>query len=83
MIFQLPEELRILKSTVRRFVDEEMIPLEGRSLEDGVIRPEIKADLDQKTKALGLWLIDVPEEKPREGHLTQVFLDLWGGQAGG
>ncbi len=67
MDFQLPEELSILKQTVRRFVDQEMIPLEGKSLDGGKIKPEIKADLDAKAKALGLWLIDVPQEFGGQG----------------
>jgi acyl-CoA dehydrogenase len=67
MDFELPEELRILKGTVRRFVDEEMIPLEGKSLEGGKIKPDIKADLDAKAEALGLRLIDVPEEFGGQG----------------
>jgi hypothetical protein len=29
-IFDLPAELRLLQDMVRRFVDEELIPLEGR-----------------------------------------------------
>jgi len=67
MDFQLPEELRILKRVVRRFVDDEMIPLEGKSLDGGMIKPDIKADLDEKAQALGLWLIDVPEEFGGQG----------------
>ncbi len=67
MTFDLPEELRILKSTVRRFVDEEMIPLEGRSLDNGRLKPEVRAALEEKTRALGLWLIDVPEEFGGQG----------------
>ncbi|HSR55760.1 MAG TPA: acyl-CoA dehydrogenase family protein [Alphaproteobacteria bacterium] len=67
MSFDLPEELRILRETVRRFVDEEMIPLEGKSLEGGKVKPEVKAALDEKAKALGLWLIDVPEEYGGQG----------------
>jgi len=67
MDFQLPEELAILKQTVRRFVDKEMIPLEGKSLEGGKIKPEIKAALDAKAQALGLWLIDVPQEFGGQG----------------
>ncbi len=67
MDFELPEELRILKQSVRRFVDAEMIPLEGKSLDGGKIKPEIKSALDDKAKALGLWLIDVPEEFGGQG----------------
>ena len=67
MDYELPEELRILKETVRRFVDEELIPLEGKSLDAGKIKPDVKAALDEKAKALGLWLIDVPEEFGGQG----------------
>ena len=28
MDFELPDEIRILKDTVRRFVDQELIPIE-------------------------------------------------------
>lgn len=67
MAFELPEELRLLKASVRRFVDTEMIPLEGTSLEGGKLKPDVKADLEEKAKALGLWLIDVPEEFGGQG----------------
>ncbi|MDH3241695.1 MAG: acyl-CoA dehydrogenase family protein [Alphaproteobacteria bacterium] len=67
MSFELPEELRILKGAVRRFVDAEMISLEGKSLAGGKLKPDIKERLDEKAKALGLWLIDVPEEHGGQG----------------
>jgi len=65
--FELPEELRILKASVRRFVDEEMIPLEGKTLEQGRLRPGYLEHFCEKAKALGLWLIDVPEEFGGQG----------------
>ena len=67
MTFDLPEELRILQRTVRRFVDEEMIPLEGKTLVDGKLRPGVYEELCEKTQAIGLWLIDVPEEFGGQG----------------
>ncbi|MGY9006426.1 MAG: acyl-CoA dehydrogenase family protein [Alphaproteobacteria bacterium] len=67
MEFDLPEELKILKQTVRRFVDAEMIPLEGKSLDGGKMKPDIRELLEEKAKALGLWLIDVPEEFGGQG----------------
>lgn len=71
MDFTLPEELRMLRATVARFVREELIPLEAtvirreaeRGLTDApLIPPEIEAELARKAKAIGLYGIDVPEE---------------------
>jgi (R)-benzylsuccinyl-CoA dehydrogenase len=71
MDFTLPEELRMLRETVARFVREELIPLEAtvirreaeRGLTDApLIPPEIEAELARKAKAIGLYGIDVPEE---------------------
>lgn len=71
MDFTLPEELRMLRETVARFVREELIPLEAtvirreaeRGLTDApLIPPEIEAGLARKAKAIGLYGIDVPEE---------------------
>ncbi len=62
MDFDLPEEIRQLKDTVRKVVDRELIPLEGRSLEDWDLKPEIRASLEAKAKDIGLRLLEVPEE---------------------
>ena len=71
MDFTLPEELRMLRTTVARFVKEELIPLEAtvirreaeRGLTDApLIPPEAEAELARKAKAIGLFGIDVPEE---------------------
>jgi (R)-benzylsuccinyl-CoA dehydrogenase len=71
MDFTLPEELRMLRETVARFVREEMIPLEPivirREAERGLtdtplIPPETEEKLNQKAKEIGLYGIDVPEE---------------------
>ena len=63
MDFNLPEELKILKDTVRRFVDKELIPLEHEYRPEGDEMPEhLLRPLQDKAKALGLWLLDVPEE---------------------
>ena len=71
MDFTLPEELRMLRDTVARFVREELIPLEPtiirreaeRSLTDNpLIPPEAEAHLEKKAKEIGLYGIDVPEE---------------------
>ena len=71
MDFTLPEELRMLRDTVARFVREELIPLEPevirreaeRGLTDNpLISPEAEARLEKKAKEIGLYGIDVPEE---------------------
>lgn len=71
MDFELPEELRMLRDTVARFVREELIPLEPivirREAERGLtdtplIPPEAEEKLARKAKEIGLYGIDVPEE---------------------
>ncbi len=62
MDFNLPEELQMLKDNLRRFVDTELIPIE-REANDGIdFLPGVREKLEDKAKALGLWLFDVPEE---------------------
>jgi (R)-benzylsuccinyl-CoA dehydrogenase len=71
MDFTLPEELRMLRDTVARFVKQEMIPLEKevirreaeRGLTDApLIAPDVEEALARKAKEIGLYGIDVPEE---------------------
>ncbi len=63
MDFNLPEELQILKETVRRFVDKELIPLERECRPEGEEMPQhVLKPLQDKAKAMGLWLLDVPQE---------------------
>jgi acyl-CoA dehydrogenase len=61
--FALAPELRMFRDTLRRFVDEELIPLEARRPRPS---PAEEARVTGRARALGLWLLDVPEE--------------WGGQ---
>jgi len=63
MDFNLPEELQVLKDTVRKFVDRELIPLERECRPEGEDMPEqyIKP-LQENAKGSGLWLLDVPHE---------------------
>lgn len=64
MDFDLPEELQLLKRTVRRFVDSELIPLERTYRHDGEgpMPEHLLKPLQEKTKGMGLWLLDVPAE---------------------
>ena len=67
MDLDLPDEIRMLQDTVRRFVDEELIPLEGKSLDGARLKPDIEAKLTARCKELGLFQIDVAEEFGGQG----------------
>jgi acyl-CoA dehydrogenase len=64
MDFELPEELRQIKETVRRFVDKELIPVERETVtEEGEeIKPEFLDRFQQRAKDIGIWMMEVPEE---------------------
>jgi acyl-CoA dehydrogenase len=62
MDFAIPEELRMLRDSARRFVAEELMPLEARYANDADIPDEVRASLQEKAKALGFWIFDLPEE---------------------
>src|SRR5439155_26143476 len=64
MDFNLPEEIQILRETVRRFVDKELIPLEHKYRHDseGPMPEHLLKPLQEKTKSMGLWMLDVPAE---------------------
>ncbi len=77
MDFELPEELKLLKNTVRNFVDRELIPVEMHSMDGPSLRPEIRADLERKAKDLGLWLLDVPTEYGGQGLSLLGLAVVW------
>jgi acyl-CoA dehydrogenase len=61
--YQLPDELRRLREQVRRFVREEILPLEQRLDPDAPdISPADFQRLSARTKAAGLWALGAPEE---------------------
>ena len=64
MDFELPEELRIFKQSLRRFVDAEMIPIERETTLPGgeKLKPEYYERFCQRAKDLGFWKMDIPEE---------------------
>ena len=64
MDFNLPEEIQILRDTVRRFVDKELIPLEREYRHDseGPMPERLLKPLQEKAKSMGLWMLDVPAE---------------------
>jgi acyl-CoA dehydrogenase len=68
MDFALSDEHRMLKDLVARFVREELMPIERAVLEreaagQGVLlTPEERKPLDEKSRTLGLWGLDAPED---------------------
>jgi len=61
--FTLPEELQILKAQVRRFIRDEIVPLEQRLDPDAPGIPDEDFErLSTKTRAAGLWALGAPEE---------------------
>jgi acyl-CoA dehydrogenase len=61
--YRLPDELILLREQVRRFVREEIIPLEQRIDPDAPDIPEEDfRRLSARTKAAGLWALGAPEE---------------------
>src|SRR5262245_10069963 len=62
MDFELPQEIRILKDTIRRFVDRELIPIEMNVMDGPDLKPDIRRQLESKTRELGLWLLEVPAD---------------------
>lgn len=68
MEFELKEEWRMLKDLVARFVREELLPLEPTLLQretagGGIaLSPEESARIDSRSRELGLWGLDAPQE---------------------
>jgi acyl-CoA dehydrogenase len=61
--FTLPDELRVLREQIRRFIRDEIIPLEQRIDPDAPGIPDEDFErLAAKTKAAGLWALGAPEK---------------------
>lgn len=77
MDFELPDELKALRDDVRRFVDEELIPIELETSGEGKVAPALRAQLEAKAKALGLWQVDVPREFGGRGFGLLANVVVW------
>lgn len=62
MDFALNEEQRLLVETARRFVRAELMPLEQEVEEKRSLDPAKARDIFEKSKALGLYAINIPVE---------------------
>ena len=62
MDFELPQEIRLLQDNVRRFVNEELMPLEQAYKDEPDLPDDIRAGLHDKARKLGFWAMDLPED---------------------
>ena len=75
--FELPEEIRMLKDTVRKFVDRELIPIERTSRNGHKLKPDVRAHLTAKAQELGLAGYDVPQEYGGLGMGLVAKVTVW------
>ncbi|MBM3597682.1 MAG: acyl-CoA dehydrogenase [Alphaproteobacteria bacterium] len=61
MDFELPLEVRMLRDLVRRFVDDELIPIEMQVPEGDELPVAYLKPLQDKARKLGLWHLNVPK----------------------
>ena len=77
MDFELPEELRMLKDTVRRFVDNELIPVEKDTCILEEMKPHYQEHFEKRAKELGIWQFDVPVEYGGGGMSVLARAVMW------
>ncbi len=77
MDFHLPEELRMLKETVRRFVDSEMIPVERETCVGDELKPEWRAKFTKRAEDLGIRGLEVPKEYGGLGLSVLARVVVW------
>src|SRR5208282_6490652 len=75
--FDLPEEIRMLKEAVRKFVDRELIPIERTARAGNKLKSEVRAQLTAKAKELGLAGYDVPREYGGLGMGLVAKVTVW------
>ena len=78
MDFTLPEELRMLRENLRRYVDKEMIPVERETTtEDEELLPEWRTKFEKGMKDLGLYMFDIPEAYGGQGLGIMARCIIW------
>ena len=61
--WELPEDLRMLRDTIRRFMREEVKPVEDKLPHDAyTLEPEPLKALQKKARDIGLWCLETPAE---------------------
>lgn len=75
LVDEVPE-MRTLRQSVRRFVDEHVIPHELALEEHEQLHPEVWDDLVARSKLLGIWALNYPQDAGGQGldPLAQVVV---------
>ena len=77
MDFELPEDLKLLGNQLRRFVDQEIIPIELDACDGPDLRPNVRAVLEEKTRELGYWHMFTPTEYGGMGMGLLARVVVW------
>lgn len=77
MNVELPEDLRLMKDQLRRFVNKELIPIELESYDGPTLKPQIRARLEAKTKEMGYWNVATPVEYGGVGLGLMARAVIW------
>ena len=77
MDFSLTDEQRLIVETVRRFVETEIYPHEEKVEATGEVDPDLAASIIEKTRALGFYACNFPEEVGGAGlsHLEFALVE--------
>ena len=73
--FAIPEDTCLLVSSIRRFVEEELCPLEEQVEAKGNLAPDAAREILLKSRALGFYAMNMPEDVGG-GGLTAVEMCL-------
>ena len=82
MNFELSGEHKMLRDVVRRFVEDQLLPLEERVLEreangeGAYLTPEESAAIDEKSQELELWGLDAPKDVGGLDLPTEAMLGI-------
>lgn len=77
MEIELSEDLQMMKTQVRRFIDAEVIPIEREASDGFDMKPDVRATLEAKTRDLGYWFVELPEDKGGLGLGLMARALLW------
>jgi acyl-CoA dehydrogenase len=67
----------MMKETLRRFIDSEIIPHERVAYDGPELKPEYRARWQARAKELGFWNLDIPEEYGGMGFGLLARVVVW------
>jgi acyl-CoA dehydrogenase len=77
MEYPLSEEHLMFRETMQRFVNEEMIPYEMETCQDGELKPKWREKFHARARELGIWKMEVPEEYGGVGADLVSLVIVW------